>query len=82
MRDLTLGFALCGSFCTFEKAFEQMRRTAAAGYQLLPIMSNNAYETDTRFGRAADLFGKRRISAAERWFIPFPEQSLLDQEDD
>ncbi len=54
MRDLTLGFALCGSFCTFEKAFEQMRRTAAAGYQLLPIMSNNAYETDTRFGRAAD----------------------------
>ena len=55
MRDLTLGFALCGSFCTFEKAFEQMRRTAAAGYQLLPIMSNNAYETDTRFGRAADL---------------------------
>ena len=54
MRDLTLGFVLCGSFCTFEKAFEQMRRTAAAGYQLLPIMSNNAYETDTRFGRAAD----------------------------
>lgn len=54
MRDLTLGFALCGSFCTFEKAFEQMRRTAAAGYQLLPIMSNNAYETATRFGRAAD----------------------------
>lgn len=54
MRDFTLGFALCGSFCTFEKAFEQMRRTAAAGYQLLPIMSNNAYETDTRFGRAAD----------------------------
>ena len=54
MRDLTLGFALCGSFCTFEKAFEQMRRTAAAGYQLLPIMSNNAYETDTRIGRAAD----------------------------
>ena len=31
-----------------------MRRTAAAGDQLLPIMSNNAYETDTRFGRAAD----------------------------
>ena len=54
MRHLTLGFAICGSFCTFEKAFEQMRRTAAAGYQLLPIMSNNAYETDTRFGRAAD----------------------------
>lgn len=54
MRELTLGFALCGSFCTFEKAFDQMRRVAAAGYQLVPIMSFNAYETDTRFGRAAD----------------------------
>ena len=54
MRELTLGFAMCGSFCTFEKAFEQLRRTAAAGYQLVPIMSDNAYGTDTRFGRASD----------------------------
>lgn len=54
MRELTLGFALCGSFCTFGKAMEQMRRTAGAGYRLVPIMSNNAYETDTRFGRACD----------------------------
>ena len=54
MRELTLGFAMCGSFCTFEKAFEQLRRTAAAGYQLVPIMSDNAYGTDTRFGRAND----------------------------
>ena len=54
MRELTLGFALCGSFCTFGKAMEQMRRIAGAGYRLVPIMSNNAYETDTRFGRACD----------------------------
>lgn len=54
MEKKTLGFAMCGSFCTFEKAFEQLRRTAAAGYQLVPIMSDNAYGTDTRFGRASD----------------------------
>lgn len=78
MRDLTLGFALCGSFCTFEKAFEQMRRTAAAGYQLLPIMSNNAYETDTRFGRAADFIWEAEDICGRKGFIPFPEQSLLD----
>ena len=54
MRELTLGFALCGSFCTFSRAMEEMRRAAAAGYRLVPIMSQNAYETDTRFGRAAD----------------------------
>ena len=54
MRELTLGFAMCGSFCTLEKAFEQLRRTSAAGYQLVTIMSDKDYGTDTRFGRASD----------------------------
>ena len=63
MRELTLGFALCGSFCTFGKAMEQMRRTAGAGYRLVPIMSNNAYETDTRFGRACDFIWEAETQA-------------------
>ena len=54
MKEITLGFAMCGSFCTFDRALEQMRRLAAAGYRLLPVMSQNACSTDTRFGRAAD----------------------------
>ena len=47
----TIAFALCGSFCTFEKALEQMeilRKT----YEILPVMSETAYQTDTRFGTA------------------------------
>lgn len=54
MDQITLGFALCGSFCTFSKAIEQMKKIADAGYQILPVMSQNAYSTDTRFGLAAD----------------------------
>jgi dipicolinate synthase subunit B len=50
----TFGFAMCGSFCTFSKVIEQMRHIAEAGYPLLPIMSQNAYSTDTRFGKASD----------------------------
>lgn len=49
----TIGFALCGSFCTFDKAMAQMRELADT-YKILPIMSNNAYTTDTRFGKAQD----------------------------
>jgi dipicolinate synthase subunit B len=49
----TIGFALCGSFCTFDKAMAQMRGLANT-YKILPIMSNNAYTTDTRFGKAQD----------------------------
>ena len=48
----TIGYALCGSFCTFHKTLPQMRALIDAGYDILPIMSTNAYETDTRFGTA------------------------------
>ena len=49
----TLGFAMCGSFCTLDRAMEQMTALSSQ-YALLPVMSQNVYETDTRFGRAVD----------------------------
>lgn len=49
----TVGFAMCGSFCTLGKAMEQMERLRRA-YNILPVMSQNVYETDTRFGTAQD----------------------------
>lgn len=54
MSGLTIGFALTGSFCTFEKATVHMRELIEAGHRLIPIMSETAYSTDTRFGTAAD----------------------------
>lgn len=54
MEKTTLGFALTGSFCTFKKAIDEMKILADAGYDVLPIMSENAYSTNTRFGKAAD----------------------------
>lgn len=49
----TIGFAMCGSFCTFEKAVGQMEALSHS-YAILPLMSQNAYTTDTRFGKAQD----------------------------
>ena len=54
MKSITIGYAMCGSFCTFSKSIEQARRLSEQGYRLLPIMSQNASSTDTRFGRAED----------------------------
>lgn len=48
----TIAFAMCGSFCTFEKALEQMAALRGE-YEILPVMSETAYATDTRFGTAA-----------------------------
>ena len=49
----TIGFALCGSFCTFGKVLPVMKKLTES-YNVIPIMSFNAYATDTRFGKAED----------------------------
>ena len=52
MTRKTVGFAMCGSFCTFSRAIPQIEALIDAGYDVLPIMSYNASTTDTRFGKA------------------------------
>ena len=54
MSKETVGFALCGSFCTFKKVIPQMKKLVDDGYKVIPIMSPTAYSTDTRFGKAED----------------------------
>lgn len=54
MSETCIGFALCGSFCTFKKAISQMKNLVEKGYDILPVMSYNASSTDTRFGKAKD----------------------------
>lgn len=58
-EKIKLGFALCGSFCTFKKVLEEMKALSEK-YEIIPIMSEGAAETDTRFGEAAEF--RRQIS--------------------
>ena len=84
MAETRIGFAVTGSFCTFKEVFPQMALLVEKGYRVTPIMSENAYSTDTRFGRAADwvkqaeeLTGQRvihTIAQAE----PIGPKKLLD----
>lgn len=57
-KKLTFGYALTGSFCTFEKSVEQIKGLVDKGINVLPIMSYNAYNTDTRFGAAASFINR------------------------
>ena len=56
---IRLGFAMCGSFCTFKLVLEELERLAK-DYDITPIMSQGAAFTDTRFGKAEDF--RRRIA--------------------
>lgn len=53
----TIGYALCASYCTFEKSIAEIKRLKAEGYDIQPIMSENAYRIDTRFGKASEIRG-------------------------
>ena len=79
-----IGFALSGSFCTFERAIEQMKLLVAAGHEVTPIMSYNAFELDTKFGKASDfkesieaVCGKR-IIASIQGAEPIGPQKMFD----
>ena len=55
MKKTTVGFAMTGSYCTFEKNLAQMEELVRRGYEVLPILSYNAGELDTRFMTAEHL---------------------------
>ena len=48
---MKIGFALCGSFCTFSEVFPIVE-TLSSQHTVVPIMSAAASATDTRFGMA------------------------------
>ena len=53
-----IGFAMCGSYCTHRIAVSQLKELLAKGFEVLPIVSENVYTTDTRFGTARDLIDR------------------------
>lgn len=47
-----VGFVVCGSFCTYKKAFDAAQELVRLGCNVFPIMSFNARNLSTRFGNA------------------------------
>lgn len=50
---MNVGFAMCGSFCTFANVFPVME-LLSRDYPITPIFSDAVYSTDTRFGNAME----------------------------
>ena len=55
MKKTSIGFAMTGSFCTFERVLRQMEALVRRGYEVLPVLSFNAGTLDTRFMTAEHL---------------------------
>lgn len=84
MKKATVGFAMCGSFCTFSKVVPQIEVLLDNDYEILPIMSEAAYTIDTRFGKASDFINQietmcnHKIISSIHDAEPIGPKALLD----
>lgn len=84
MRQETVGFAMCGSFCTFDAVFRELEHLTETFEHVIPILSEISGTTDTRFGtadahiqRLTELCGKRPLREI-REVEPIGPRGLLD----
>ena len=54
LKDIKIGYAISGSFCTFKNIIEPLKKLISEGAEVFPIMSEHASTIDTRFGKADD----------------------------
>ena len=84
MTEKTVGFAICGSFCTHATALEALEKVAAEFQHVIPIVSETTANFDTRFGNAHDLMREmsricdHRVLSSIPEVEPFGPRGLLD----
>lgn len=54
LEGKNIGFCMTGSFCTFRNVIEQLSELKKTGANIIPIMSFNSYNLDTKFGKASE----------------------------
>ena len=55
LKGKHIGIALTGSFCTYEKVFQELQKLAAEEAVIQTIFSDAAQTLNSRFGKAEDL---------------------------
>lgn len=84
MKNLKVGYAMCGSFCTLKRAVEEIKVLKEKDFDIYPIMSPITYSTDTRFGKAADFISEveeicgKKIICTVKDAEPIGPKGLLD----
>lgn len=69
---MNIGFAMCGSFCTYSDVFPVMEELAKQ-YNVIPIFSAVSYTTDSRFGTAKDHIEKATAICGKEPLYTIPQ---------
>jgi dipicolinate synthase subunit B len=58
VKGKKIGFVLTGSFCTFSKVIPKIKELIELQAEIVPVMSFNSYQMDTKFGKAKDFINE------------------------
>lgn len=84
LKEKNIGFAITGSFCTFDKILKEVENVKKEGANVVPILSFHAASMDTRFGKASDFKEKLRNITGNEPIVtiekaePLGPRNLLD----
>lgn len=62
-KNKRIGFAMCGSFCTFSRCFETLEELLKLGYEVVPIASFHAYSSTPALEQRRSICAVSRRSA-------------------
>lgn len=84
LKGRKIGVALTGSFCTYQKVFEQIKKLQEAQAEIVTIFSDASQKINSRFGEAEDFMKEaERITETKPLLTideaePIGPKSLLD----
>ena len=84
IKDMKIGYALTGSFCTIRESLKQMQNLVGNGAKVTPILSYSVSSTDTRFITKAELMSQVEVITGNKPIIditgaePIGPKKLMD----
>lgn len=72
-QKLQIGFAITGSFCTFQKILEVLKDLSEKNYNIIPIFSENTSTLDNRFQKADDFVKEVQMITGNHGIFTIPE---------
>ena len=78
-NDRKIGFALTGAYSTFELIIPYIKKLVENGAKVVPIMSFNSYNIDTRYGKSKDFIKKIEEITNTKIINTFVEAEPLGQ---
>lgn len=77
LKGKRIGFGITASHCTYEETFPQLQRLMDLGAEVVPVVSYNVENIDTKFGKASDHIHKIESITGKKVIATIPDAEPL-----